>query len=253
MPQPSVRAFVLAATLVTSSSGAHAQSAAIETGATAALEKMGTYLRTLTVFQVVATTTDEDVLDNGQKIQYAGVTTILARKPANLRAQVVNDRQERVFLYDGKNFTLFAPRLNYYAVIAAPPTILQLANTLSEKYDFTVPLEDLFQWGSSGKTADNIKAAIDVGPSVIDGTTCEQYAFSQDDIDWQIWIQRGDYPLPRRLVITTKTDEARPQHTAVYIWNLAPSFNEAAFKFDPPQGAQRVVIAESEATAGAVK
>jgi hypothetical protein len=43
-------------------------------------------------------------------------------------------------------------------------------------------------------------------------------------------------------VITSRNDEARPQHTAVYTWNLAPSFNEATFKFEPPPGAQRVVL-----------
>ena len=90
---------------------------------------------------------------------------------------------------------------------------------------------------------------MDVGPSAVEGTTCKHYAFQQDDIDWQIWIQRGDHPLPRRLVITTKTDEARPQHTAVYTWNLAPSFNEAAFSFEPPAGATRAVLAEIAAAA----
>ena len=41
-------------------------------------------------------------------------------------------------------------------------------------------------------------------------------------------------------MITTKTDEARPQTSAVYTWNLAPSFNDAAFTFDPPAGAGKV-------------
>jgi hypothetical protein len=83
---------------------------------------------------------------------------------------------------------------------------------------------------------------MDVGSATIDGTTCQHYAFRQDDIDWQLWVQKGDYPLPRKLVITTKTDDARPQHTAVYRWDLAPSFNDAAFTFDPPKGALRVVL-----------
>ena len=94
---------------------------------------------------------------------------------------------------------------------------------------------------------------MDLGPSAVEGTTCQHYAFRQDDIDWQIWIQKGEYPLPRKLVITTKTDEARPQHTAVYTWNLAPSFNDAAFTFDPPAGAGKVVLAEIKAAAAATK
>jgi hypothetical protein len=63
---------------------------------------------------------------------------------------------------------------------------------------------------------------------------------------WQVWIQSGAYPLPRKLVITTMSDDARPEHTAVYTWNLAPSFNEAAFVFEPPAGAGRVLLGREE-------
>jgi len=227
------------------------QAPAVEPGAMAALQGMGAYLRTLKSFQVDVATTDEDVLDDGQKIQYSGTTSILARMPNGLRAEVANDRRERMYLYDGKSFTLFAKRLNFYAIVPAPPTVGQLADTLDEKYDVSVPIVDLFRWGTPGLSTDDIKGAMDVGPSVVRGVTCQQYAFRQDDIDWQIWIQKGEYALPRRLVITTKTDEARPQHTAEYTWNLAPSFNDAAFVFDPPEGAGKVVLAKAgAATAG---
>jgi hypothetical protein len=84
----------------------------------------------------------------------------------------------------------------------------------------------------------------------VDGTTCEQYAFRQDGLDWQIWIQQGDYPLPRKLVLTTMTDDARPRHSQILTWNLAPSFNDAAFTFEPPKDAQKITIAEVSALAG---
>ena len=225
------------------------QAPAVEPGAMAALQGMAAYLRTLKSFQVDVATTDEDVLDDGQKVQYSGTTTILARMPNGLRADVANDRRERMYLYDGKTFTLFAKRLNYYATVPAPPTVGQLADTLDEQYDVTVPIVDLFRWGTPGWSTDDVKGAMDLGPGTVEGVTCQQYAFRQDDIDWQIWIQKGDHPLPRRLVITTKTDEARPQHTAEYTWNLAPSFNDAAFVFDPPEGAGKVVLAKAAAAA----
>ena len=233
--------------------GAPAAKGSIEPAAMTALQGMGSYLRTLKSFQVEAAVTDEDVLDDGQKIQYSGVTNILAQMPGRLRAEVSNERHERLYLYDGTSVTLFAKRMNFYATVPAPPTVGQLADKLDENYGFSVPLEDLFRWGSPGWSTDQITSATDVGPSVVADTTCEHYAFRQDDIDWQIWIQKGDFPLPRRLVITTKTDEARPQHTAVFTWNLAPSFNDAAFTFDPPAGAGKVVLAKAATAAGTSK
>jgi hypothetical protein len=220
-----------------------------ETEAIDALTRMGKYLRTLQSFQVRVAYTTEDVRDDGQKIQIAGVTDMLVGGPSRIRANVVNDRHERSYLYDGKTFTLFARRANYYATVPAPPTSAALIDVLEQKYEIELPLIDLFRWGSErwASAITDIKAARDVGPSQVSEITCQHYAYRQDGLDWQIWIQLGDFPLPRKLVLTTTTDEARPQYSATYDWNLAPSFNDAAFAFDPPPGAQRIVIAEVSA------
>ena len=120
----------------------------------------------------------------------------------------------------------------------------QLSERLDEKYGIEVPLVDLFRWGGTESRTADIKSATDIGPSQIEGTSCEHYAFRQEGLDWQIWIQNGAYPLPRKLVLTTLTDDARPQHTSVYTWNLAPAFNDAAFQFTPGSDFRRIIIAE---------
>jgi hypothetical protein len=229
-------------------SPAPAGTTALEPAAIAALDKMGAYLRSIKAFQVKAVTTTEDVPDDGQKVQYSGTTDLMtSRTPDRLRADVTSDRQERLYLYDGKAFTLFAKRLGYYATAAAPPTLGELTDRLGERYDIQIPLVDLFKWGPSNSAG--ITGAMDLGPSEVAGVTCQHYAFRQEGLDWQIWIQKGDYPLPRRLVATTLTDEARPQFTALYNWNLAPSFNESAFTFVPPPEAEKIVFAADKTPA----
>ena len=212
---------------------------------------MGAYLRTLKAFQVTSETSRDDVLQNGQKVTFGGTVNLLVSRPDRLRAEVVSDRQQRSYLYDGKSFTLWAQRVNYYATVPAPPTLAQLGTDLNNNYDIEIPLADLFYWGSEGSAAAAaITATVDVGPSQVEGVTCEHDAFRQNGADWQVWIQLGDYPLPRKLIITTTTDDARPEYSSVLTWNLAPSYNDAAFKFDPPPGAQRIKMAETSATAG---
>jgi hypothetical protein len=250
-----LRHTLLAAGLAAMSATAQAQQPAatslVEPEAIAALNKMGAYLRTLKAFQVEAATTDEDVLENGMKIQHSGESDILVQQPNKLRAEVTDDRRQRQYFYDGKTVTLYAERLNYYATLPAPDTIAKLDDKLSEKYDTNIPLVDLFRWGAPGWSASDITLATDLGPAVVAGTTCQLYGFRQTGIDWQICIQKGDYPLPLKLVITTTSDEARPQHTAVYRWNLAPSYNAAAFTFTPPAGAGKVAFPETQSTAQA--
>ncbi len=221
---------------------------AIDPGAIEALNKMGIYLRTLKSFQVYATATTDNVLDDGQTIQFSRKADIIAALPNRLRGEITDDDGHRFFFFDGKNFTIFGEVVKYYATVPAPPTIRELNNALMEKYDIELPLVDLFRWGTEDSGINKIKAAVDIGPSAVDDVTCEQYAFRQDGVDWQIWIQLGEFPLPRKLVIRTLTDDAKPQHSETLTWNLAPSFSENAFTFDPPAGVQRIPLEEMKAT-----
>jgi hypothetical protein len=216
---------------------------AIAPTAIPALEAMGAYLRTLKAFQVEAVSSREEVLDNGLKAESSGHTMLLARLPDRLYVDSTGDRRQRQYYYDGKEFTLYARRPNLYATAPAPATVAELASTLDEKYGIEMPLVDLFRWGTSSTATSAITEAVDLGASAVDGVSCQHYAFRQEGLDWQIWIQRGDFPLPRRMVLTTTTDEARPQYEASYTWNLAPAFSDAAFTFVPPAGAQKIVFA----------
>jgi hypothetical protein len=217
----------------------------IDAQAMEALNRMGAYLRTLKDFQVEAAVTSEDVLTSGEKLQFTHTSTILAHLPDKLRAEVVGDQKDRLFLYDGKTFTLFARRAGYYATVPAPPKIGELIDVVKDKYGITIPLLDLFRWGGPRASTNEITAASEIGPGVVGGVTCEHYAFRQPGLDWQVWIQLGDHPLPRKLVITTTTDDARPEHTSVLTWNLAPSYNEATFVFEPPPDAHKITFAQN--------
>jgi hypothetical protein len=228
------------------SSTATASDAATERDADAikALEDMSNYLRTLKAIQVHATTSRDEVLVDGQNVTFSGTLDMIAERPNHLRAEVINDKQQRMYFDDGKTFSVWARRVNYYATIPAPPTLRELADKLSDQYNLEMPLADLFYWGDQ-KSTEDIVGAIDVGAAQVDGTTCEHYAFRQEGADWQVWIQQGDYPLPRKLMITTTTDPARPRFTSVITWNLAPSFDDSAFTFEPPKDAKRIMLAEA--------
>lgn len=233
------------ASCVVATSVAQTEEPAIDPTTMQALNQMGVYLRSLKAFRVLVTTTNDTVLDDGQKLQDEGTVDVLAKIPNGLRIHTNNDRHERLYFFDGKTFTLWGQRMDYYATVDAPDTISSLADALEDKYGLMLPAIDLFRWGTDESDIAAITGAMNVGSAIVDGTTCEHYAFRQEDIDWQLWIQKGDYPLPRKLVISTKTDDARPQHSATYVWDLAPSFNDAAFTFDAPPGALRVLLEDS--------
>lgn len=222
-------------------------SAEVDPDAMKALETMGTYLRSLKSFQVDTEISSDDVLDDGQIVTDSRKDTLLAARPNRLRVELKSDDKNVLLFYDGKNFTVYGKLVNYYATVPAPPTIGELISKVDNDYGIEIPLVDLFMWGTDQSTIKKITSAMDLGPSTVNDITCEHYAFRQDGLDWQIWIQLGDFPLPRKIVIRTLTDDARPEHTSILKWNLAPSYNDAAFTFDPPDDAKRIAIKDLNA------
>jgi len=55
------------------------------------------------------------------------------------------------------------------------------------------------------------------------------------------------FALPRKIVITSRADEARPQSVHLIDWNLKPAFGETTFRFTPLKGASKVEIVPRKA------
>ncbi|HVU51275.1 MAG TPA: DUF2092 domain-containing protein [Polyangia bacterium] len=213
---------------------------AIDPAAIAALQRMGTFLRGLQALEVQSETTTDDVLPSGQKVEYQGTVDLKARRPNRLAVDVRSDRRNERIFYDGTTFTVFQPTVGYYASFAAPPTLGELVDVLEQKYGVDLPLADLFRLGTNEGQLAQIRGATLVGTSTVKGSACSHYAFHQADVDWELWIQDGAQPLPRKLVITTTTEKSQPQHTSVLSWNLSPNLEDQMFVFTPPPGSQRI-------------
>ena len=75
------------------------------------------------------------------------------------------------------------------------------------------------------------------------GIPCHHLSFQQETIDWQLWIDAGPQPLPRKLVIAYKTEDDVPQYeVTIRKWNLAADVPDALFEFEPPPGAKKVEL-----------
>ncbi len=215
---------------------------AVDPASIQALKDMGAFLQTLKRFRVSTELTGERVLSDGQKLQHAATADMDVERPNKLRALMHSARSERELVYDGKSVTLYTPAQKYYSTVEFVDTIGGLISRLEEKYGVEIPLSDLFRWGTPAAPLDKIESAMNAGQDFVGNDLCDHYAFRQGKIDWQIWIVAGSKPLPRKLVVTNRADEARPQAVSLIDWNLKPNFKETVFKFTPPKGATKIEI-----------
>ena len=216
----------------------------VQDAAVDALKAMSNYLMQAQTLGITSQGSLDVVTGDGQRIQLDGTTTYKIRRPGFV-IDYSSDMKSRRFIYDGKTFTVYSPKLGFYASVPAPPTNREVLDTIYNKFGIALPLEDLFRWGDGTNAArlQALKSAYDVGPATIDGTETEHYAFREPTVDWEVWIQKGDQPLPRKLVIVDRTDPARPTFTSRLAWQVNPTFSDADFTFVPDADAKRIQLA----------
>jgi hypothetical protein len=235
---------VLVATLVLPRLGwAQAGPVIIEPRADALLKQMSQTLAALKEFSFQNSSLTDEVTPTGQKIQYSKRSTVSIRRPDAIRAVVKGDRENLLVVYDGKTCTLFDPTRKEYARAAMPPTIDAALDTLATKYGIIAPLADFLFSNPYESFTGRIEAGVYLGEHDVNGTACHHLAFRQPAADWQIWIETGQRPLPRKLVITYKLLPGEPQFIAnLDNWNLEPKFAAETFAFTAPAGAKEVEL-----------
>jgi hypothetical protein len=158
----------------------------------------------------------------------------------------------QVFYYDGKSLTLHNPDEKVFATVAAPGTLEEMLDFARTKLDIVAPASDLIYKNAYEVLMDGVTDGFVVGKGIVEGVRCDHLAFRAPHVDWQIWIQEGDKPLPRKFVITTRDVSGGPQFSVVVTkWNTAPKFPDGLFTFKPPKNAQEVEFMPTAAAAPA--
>ena len=212
----------------------------------AVLKQMAAYLRSLDRFTVRVEKTTDLILPTDQRLHSDQTMEIAIQKPNRLRANYLNLSGGRQLFYDGATFSLYTPEANVYASAAAAPTIDETIDLLAKQYRISLPVTDLLVANPDSRLAQNLTSETYVGRILVRGVPCHHLAFRTPEVDWEIWIEDGPKPLPRRLALTDKSVKGSPQMIAnLSDWNLAPQFSADFFTFKPPQNAQKITFLES--------
>jgi hypothetical protein len=218
-----------------------AQSSDVDPDAIALLRRTTDYLTSLKQFRMEMDTTIEAVLSTGQKLQFGHRVAATVQRPNKLRAERVGELISQVFYYDGKSLSVNLPDERYYATVPAPPTIEAMLDFARDKLNVIAPGADLVYKNAFERLTESLTSAFVVGKAVVGGVRCDHIAFRNPEVDWQIWIQEGDKPLPRKFVVTSKRMPESPQFVVVMSkWDAAPKVTDASFRFVPPKGSRQI-------------
>lgn len=229
--------------VVTSPASQAQESSAIEPEAAQVLRQMSDYMGSLESFRFRSTNTGDLVMPSGQQLQVGANVDIAIHRPNRFRVNRKGDLGDQEFYFNGRTLTLYGKLVNYYATMTASETI-DIDSALDyarEEVGVVMPGSDLVYQNPYQGLMEEVESGMYVGTSTIDGVEVHHLAFRGSEVDWQIWIENDDTPLPRKYVITSKWITGAPQFTAVFAdWDTSAQLEDALFDFEPPPGAEKI-------------
>jgi hypothetical protein len=214
-----------------------------EESATKILRNMAQYVGKLKQISADFDSTIEIVTPELQKIQFASSGNLLLSRPDKFRITRTGGYTDVELVYDGKQLSVVAKNANVIAQTNVAGTIDSMVDTMYEKFETSLPGMDLLLTDSYRALTSDVIRGAHIGHGVIEGTECEHLAFRGSDTDWQIWIEIGDKPIPRKYVITSKTVAGAPQYVlTIRNWKSDAAVPDGAFVLNEPQGAKKVVL-----------
>ena len=227
------------ALVVSSITHAHAQ----EDDAGKLLKAMSDYVASQKTMSVTYDSDIEVITSSLQKIQFTSSGQVQLSRPDKLRATRTGGYRDVEIVFDGKLLTVNNKDAKDYAQIEAAGTADQLIDVLREKHGVVAPGADLLLTNAFDvMMADVIEGAV-IGKGVIDGVECDHLAFRNVETDWQIWIESGAKPIPRKYVITSKGIAEAPQYTLrIKEWKTEVAAD--AFAFKPDTSAKKIALGE---------
>jgi len=205
------------------------------------LRAMSEYVGALAAF-TVEIDEDKEILDTqGQKLQFSASLTAAVQRPDKLRVHRQGVITDMDLVASGKTITVHAKKLDAYKSVEGPGDIDGSIGAIRALTGLDAPGADLFYGDSYTGLVDDVTSSAHVGMSYVKGVRCHYLAFRTPQLDWQIWIQAGDEPLPMKYVITSKWITGAPQYSVRFRnWNTKPQLPADHFDFSAPPGAREL-------------
>ncbi len=187
---------------------------------------------------------DIEIITPGlQKIQFTSSGQLKLARPDKLRIRRTGGYADVDLVYDGKTVSLYGNNAKAYVQADLPGTVDHLIDEIQGRTGAALSGADLLLSNAFELMTSDVEESEHVGQGVVDGIECEHLAFRGHDTDWQIWIQTGAQPIPRKYVITSKTVAGAPQYTLrIKDWKTDPIAETDAFTFKAPEGATKVSL-----------
>lgn len=208
------------------------------------LKAMSDYLAAQKAMSFSYQSSVEAVTPDFEKLQFVSSGTASLTRPDKLRVTRTGGFADVDLSFDGSTLTVHGKNLDAYARVEAKGSVDDLLDRLIGA-GLEAPGADLLAADAFDLLMTDVTSAKHVSSAYVDGVECEYLTFRTPEIDWQIWVESGEKPIPRRYVITSKHVGQAPQYTLeISDFKSGAEVASVPYTIDIPSSAKKVDLSE---------
>ena len=213
------------------------------------LKQMAAFKSSLDKVTIRGVTFTDARLGAGLMVSNSEEVRVSINKPGSLQITNFDGESSKSLYFDDGTLTVISSAANLYAQASIPKDIDAALEFSLEELGIEAPLMDMiYQDASAHLISSNETILYLTNKSRVGKTDCHQIAIRGPEADVQLWIEEGDRPLVRKIVITSKWEGGSPRFIANLHWETNPKFDPGYFEFKAPEGATKIkFVRESSA------
>ena len=247
---------ILPLTAPASHAAAQEKKPAISEEASAALMRMGQTLRDAEQFSFQARTIRVYADANGQPLHIFHMLKVVVHRPNRMLVDISGDDGASKLVFDGKTALIYSAAQKKYVTIPVPEgTIQGMLQEAVGRLGVDFPLADFLTEAPNKAFLTGVTSGRVVNTVTIDGAPyLHVFFFQPPGIELELWLEKSEQALPRRLIVTYRDLPGQPNFIAEFSdWNFNIHPSDADFAFQPPPGAEQVALTPAARTATPAK
>jgi hypothetical protein len=232
---------VVAAASMVCATFAHADGTNQDSRAIEVMQKMSGFSKSIDHAIITATTFSDARLGAGLIVSNSTEVKITISRPGSLQISSFDGEVTRGLFFHEGLLTVFNTENKMYAQAEIPKEIDDALEFALEELDVEAPLMDFIYRDASARLINSDQEIRYLSDKVrVAGVDCHHIAIRGVDVDVQLWVEEGDRPLARKIMITSKWEGGTPRHWSNLNWDIKPAIDPEVFEFHAPDDATKI-------------
>ena len=205
------------------------------------LKQMAAHKSSLDKVTITGVTFTDARLGAGLIVSNSDEVRVSIDRPESMHISSFNGETKKSLYFHNGQLTVYNSTRNLYAQASIPDDIEAAAEFALEKLGVEAPLLDLIYKDASVHLLESNEAILYLTDKArIKGTDCHHLAIRGPEVDVQLWVEEGDRPVVRKIIIMSKWEGGSPRFTANLDWETSPKFEPGLFEFKAPENAMKI-------------